>query len=208
MEKSIRDIIASNISGLRKAAKMTQAELADKLFYTDKAVSKWERGESLPDAEMLYQIANIFNVEIQYLFQQHDYIKLSDEEKMIIDKKRVFYKVVYILTVIIIAFTMLLSILSSFAYLLEVKTLHIALFFIPLIPLSMLIFNMIAGRKKFNKTLISLVVWTIGESFYVYFYKFHVTYIYAICLVIQIGIILWPRFNNYIDRSNQSKEKK
>ncbi|MBE6137151.1 MAG: helix-turn-helix transcriptional regulator [Erysipelotrichaceae bacterium] len=208
MDKSIRDIIAANISGLRKASKMTQADLADRLFYTDKAVSKWERGESLPDAEMLYQIAQIFNVEIQYLFQEHNYVNLSDDEEKQISKRRIFYKVVYVFSIVIISFTMLLSVLSSFAYMLEVKTLYIALFFVPLIPISMLIVNLIAGRKRFNKTLISLAIWTLGEAFYVYFYKFHVIYIFAICIVIQIGIILWPRFNSYIDRPKKKKNKK
>ena len=70
-----RDIISKNITCLRKKNKMTQGELADKLFYSNKAVSKWERGESLPDAEMLQKIADLFNVPIEYLFQDHDYTK-------------------------------------------------------------------------------------------------------------------------------------
>lgn len=209
MDKSIRDIIAGNISGLRKAAKMTQADLADKLFYSDKAISKWERGESLPDAEMLYQIADIFNVEIQYLFTEHDYVNvLTEEDEKQINKRRIAYKLVYIFSIVIISFTILLSILSSFAYRLEVKTLYIALFFIPLIPIAMFIVNLIVGRKRFNKTLISLAIWTLGEAFYMYFYKFHVTYIFAICIVIQIGILMWPRFNNYIEKPKKDKNKK
>ena len=79
---SKRDIISKNILSLRKKAGYTQAELADKLNYSDKAISKWERGESLPDAEMLYNIATLFGVEIGYLFEEHNNVELpQDVEK-------------------------------------------------------------------------------------------------------------------------------
>ena len=46
---------------------MTQIELAEILNYSDKAVSKWERGESVPDISVLKQIADIFGVTVDYL---------------------------------------------------------------------------------------------------------------------------------------------
>lgn len=49
----LRTIIGRNIVSLRKSAGMTQADLAAKLNYSDKAVSKWERGEAIPDIETL-----------------------------------------------------------------------------------------------------------------------------------------------------------
>ena len=45
-----------------------QAELSEKLGYTDKAISKWERGESSPDPDVLLALSNIFNVQIDYFF--------------------------------------------------------------------------------------------------------------------------------------------
>ena len=55
--------IAVNIRGLREKAGLTQKELADKLYVSDNVVSKWERGESLPDAETIVRLADIFGVE-------------------------------------------------------------------------------------------------------------------------------------------------
>lgn len=55
--------IADNMRGLREKAGLTQKELADKLYVSDNVVSKWERGESLPDAETLARLAEIFGVE-------------------------------------------------------------------------------------------------------------------------------------------------
>ena len=63
----IKSTIAKNIVRLRQASGMTQAELAAKLNYSDKAVSKWERGESLPDVAVLAQIADLFQVSMDWL---------------------------------------------------------------------------------------------------------------------------------------------
>lgn len=56
--------VGSNIARLRKAAGLTQAELAERLSYTDKAVSKWERGESMPDVLTLIQLAEAFGTDL------------------------------------------------------------------------------------------------------------------------------------------------
>ena len=66
----LKSIIANNISELRQGKGMTQLELAEKLNYSDKAISKWERGESLPDIVVLTQIAEIFSVSLDYLITE------------------------------------------------------------------------------------------------------------------------------------------
>ena len=65
-------ICASNIIRLRTAAGMTQAELGAKLNYSDKSVSKWERGEAIPDAWVLTRLAEIFGVTVDYILTSHD----------------------------------------------------------------------------------------------------------------------------------------
>ena len=65
--EDLRKIIAENIVALRKSNSMTQIELAQRLDYSDKSVSKWERGESIPGVVVLKQIADIFGVTVDYL---------------------------------------------------------------------------------------------------------------------------------------------
>ena len=55
--EEIKQSVAKNLTELRRASGMTQLELAERLNYSDKAVSKWERGDSLPDVAVLKQIA-------------------------------------------------------------------------------------------------------------------------------------------------------
>lgn len=68
----LKIIFASNLIKLRTQSGMTQAELGEKLHYSDKSVSKWERGESVPDVYVLKCIAEIFGVSVDYLVSSHD----------------------------------------------------------------------------------------------------------------------------------------
>lgn len=70
--EDLKLIVASNISRLRKNANMTQTELAEKINYSDKSVSKWERADSLPDLIVSKQIAEIFGVTVDFLLTPHD----------------------------------------------------------------------------------------------------------------------------------------
>ena len=75
-QENLRPIIAANITSLRKNFGMTQQELALRLNYTDKAISKWERGESVPDIMILKQIADMFGVTVDYLLkEEHETIQ-------------------------------------------------------------------------------------------------------------------------------------
>jgi transcriptional regulator with XRE-family HTH domain len=65
-------VVASNLIKLRQQAGMTQAELGEKLNYSDKTVSKWERGESIPDAYVLTQLAELYGLTVDALLHSDD----------------------------------------------------------------------------------------------------------------------------------------
>lgn len=65
--KDIRTVISENLTQLRKEKKLTQLELAEKFNYSDKAVSKWENGDTLPDVETLQQLCDFYGVTLDYL---------------------------------------------------------------------------------------------------------------------------------------------
>ena len=65
--KDLTPTVAKNLSSLRKARGITQGELAEKFNYSDKAISKWERGESLPDLNVLQELADFYGVTLDYL---------------------------------------------------------------------------------------------------------------------------------------------
>ncbi len=73
-------VVASNLIKLRQAAGMTQAELGEKLNYSDKTVSKWERGESIPDAYVLTRLAEIYGLTVDELLRSNSDWKPMDEK--------------------------------------------------------------------------------------------------------------------------------
>ena len=66
----LKPIIAGNIIRLRLSAGMTQAELGEKLNYSDKTISKWERAESMPDAAVLKKLSELFGVSVDSLLRE------------------------------------------------------------------------------------------------------------------------------------------
>ena len=79
--EDLRKIIGNNLSELRKRRGLTQLELAEKFNYTDRAVSKWENGDTLPDVEILYNLCEFYGVTLDYLTREHTnyYVKRNDE---------------------------------------------------------------------------------------------------------------------------------
>ncbi len=65
--EKLKYLIGANIAAQRKRSGLTQAELAEKLNYSDKAVSKWERGDSIPDVLTLAQLAEQFDITVNDL---------------------------------------------------------------------------------------------------------------------------------------------
>lgn len=68
MEKSLRMAIASNIAHYRKVNKMTQSELALRLSVRPTTVSTWERGASLPDAEVLFSLCEVLDISLSTIY--------------------------------------------------------------------------------------------------------------------------------------------
>lgn len=70
--ENLKEIIPENIINYRKANNLTQLELARKINFSDKAVSRWEKGEVLPDIETLQKLSEIFNIPLSNLLEKHE----------------------------------------------------------------------------------------------------------------------------------------
>lgn len=81
-EKDIRYHFSTNVSKLRKDRGWSQLELGHKLSYSDKAVSKWETGETLPDIVTLVRIAELFHISVNDLISNEEVVKESNKSKM------------------------------------------------------------------------------------------------------------------------------
>lgn len=68
----IKLIVAHNLAELRKARGLTQGELAAQFNYSDKSISKWEHGDTMPDIEVLKQLCDFYGVTLDYLVTEHE----------------------------------------------------------------------------------------------------------------------------------------
>ena len=91
-------VTASNIIRLRTGRGMTQAELGARLNYSDKTISKWERGEAIPDAFVLTQLAELFGVSVDFLLSSHDKWEKPKENEV----EEVRYSVEHIIAIAVI----------------------------------------------------------------------------------------------------------
>lgn len=205
-----QEVISKNITSLRKKNRMTQAELADKLSYTEQAISKWERGLSLPDAVMLKTIADLFNVPIEYMYQEHEYEALTSEEEKALNHKELRIKITFIVSSLIIILALAATIFSYYFDAMGIDKAKFALFFIPLIVSLIGVINFFFGRKKYTRVFVSVTVWTLANSFYIYYLKRvpHIILVYAIALIIQVLIVGIPTINRYfIDQRLKARQE-
>ena len=189
--QDLKPIIAKNIAELRKAASMTQIELATRLNYSDKAVSKWERGESIPDVGVLKEIADLFEVKVDYLLLE-DHSDSAPEE--LTPRKRRDHMIISLLSV------SLVWLIATFLFVLlritNPDTNGIWLTFIYAIPVTMivaLVFNSMWGKPRRNYLLITILVWSLLASVYLSYSAGLMWMVFLLGIPAQIIIMLWSR---------------
>ena len=86
--EELKAIFAANLISQRQKANLTQAELAAQIHYSDKSVSKWERGEAVPDIGILYTLSEIYGVTVAELIGQTEKSKETLEKLKAVEKDR------------------------------------------------------------------------------------------------------------------------
>ena len=160
--EDLKPIIAKNITALRQQAHMTQSELAERLNYSDKAISKWERAESMPDVAVLKAIADLFGVPLDYLIRlEHAQIQSAEPEPFK-PNARHNHRVITTLSVLLVWFV------ATLAYVmldvLQPGASRHWLVFLCAVPTSLivwLVFNSIWFNRRTNYLIISLLTWSV-----------------------------------------------
>ncbi len=190
--QDIKTVIARNITALRKSKSWTQAELAHRINYTDKAVSKWERAESTPDVTVLKSMAEIFQVPIQYLFEnehQNDAKHVHAASAQLQNRNRIIIALVSAAAVFLIASVLFVS--SSF---LNFSICHpswmLYIFAIPPALTVLLVFNSIWGKRRVNLLIISLLIWSVLLAIYLSFDAPDMWMVFIIGIPAQIIVFL------------------
>ncbi|HRY78476.1 MAG TPA: helix-turn-helix transcriptional regulator [Candidatus Izemoplasmatales bacterium] len=186
--EDLKKIMAENLIELRRSKKWTQAEMAEKLNYTDKAISKWERAESMPDIEVLKQIADIFGVTLDFFVTKN---APQEQEKFLIPQKIRNNRI--ILTSMIVSVIWLLATIV-FVYVSINSTANFWQVFLWAIPgscLALLVMNGFWGKRKYVFYIMTLMIWSVITCFYVQFLEYNIWLIFLLGIPMQALAVLW-----------------
>lgn len=202
-DEKLKAIIGSNIATYRKRQSLTQAGLAEKLNYSDKAVSKWERGESMPDVLTLVQLAELFSISVNDLLTDPN--RLPEETGAVVQKmekavektlkRKADKQSILGLSSLLVWFVALLLfvIISS----LGISKSWMA--FIYAIPANAIVLlSLLSAWRDFrwNKALVSIIVWGVLLSLYVsllLFAHINIWKIFLLGIPGQLAVFFWFR---------------
>ncbi len=205
-EEQRKKVVADNLVKFRKAKGLTQAELAERLNYSDKSISKWERGEGFPDIFILKEMAEFYGVSIDdFFFEKEVKIKRKRPIKNEIIIPSLALGIVWF--VLVTLFAIALIVFSD-------KIPAPWLLFIYGIPISgiVLIVFMAIYKKKFLVLIgVSILIWGLALSVYLTLIiimapNSWMWLIFIICVPIQIMAILYYLLKNS-DKFKQNLQK-
>lgn len=193
--KDIKKIVAKNLANLRKNKKLTQTELAEKFGYSDKAISKRENGDTLPDIQTLYQLCEFYNVTLDFLVNEQDFedkIKYINHlnRKVIINNSMIellYCSFVWILAVIIYIYILIFS---------ELDYWQIFVWALPATSLVMLLFSKVWKQKIYTFVVRSLFFWTLVIACYIQFIQYNIWPLFFLMIPIQVALILAIAIND------------
>ena len=184
--RDIRPTISKNLAALRAARNITQAELAERLSYSNKAISRWEQGDTLPDVNVLFELCEFYGITMNDLVSED----CMPQEALKRAKDTLAYR---IWTYIMVGAFVLLSATVIFVYTLTIQNVAFWQIFVMAIPVSCLVISLL-GRGYFSNLvqliLGSAVVWTAIASVYCYFIVYNFWTIFLIGIPLQLIFFL------------------
>ena len=201
-DEKLKRQIGANIASYRKRIGLTQVGLAERLNYSDKAVSKWERGESVPDVMTLVQLAEQFEINVNDLLVDPDALPgnpTSLEQAMTrvtektLKRKANKHIVLWLSSLLVWFVALFLYVMvSSF----DIPYSWLAfLYAIPANAIVLLSMRSAWHDFRWNKAYISIIMWGFLVSFHstLLIMNFNMWKLYLLGIPGQLAIWLWFR---------------
>lgn len=180
-EALLRHQIAENIAYYRRQNGDTQAELAKKLNYSDKSVSKWERAEGTPDVFILWRIAQLYNITVQDLLGEKKVPQTGGKRILIL---LLSVGLAWLTATVLFCASKMSGLLSDRAWLL----------FIYALPVSGVIFTVFTSLWWSRLTQFlsgTLLLWGAGLSLVLSLHLQSSFLLFVLCGVLQVLLILF-----------------
>jgi len=198
--EDLKNVLAENLIKYRKAANLTQAELAEKINYSDKAVSKWERAAGMPDVDVLKQIADLFGVTVDDMLTKSDNPARVKRKINLLTRTNVTIcsvLLVWLVATAIFVFTLLAAP--------EIKNMWLAFVYaVPASCIVLLVFNCIWGKPFLSIVIITGLIFSLAAAIYVTVPFRNSWLLFIFCIPLELLNIIY--FSLMI--KNKSKPKK
>ena len=207
-ELQFKKTVAENIAHYRKAAGLTQGALADKINYTDKSVSKWERAEGLPDVYVLNEMAEIFGISLTELVNGEKSETTAKNVKKLSVKKKIIpllsAGIVWLAAAVI--FVGLEIAFHNFFTDIKIREWLVFIYAIPISFIVLTVFACIWHGMAARCIAVSGIIWGLFASIVlsVPANKIYLTVIIA--AIFQVMTILWF-YMRYCSRLQKAREK-
>lgn len=187
--ENVKAIVSQNLLRLRKENNLTQAELARRINYSDKAISRWEAGEVVPDLETIYALSEVFDVPVSQITEARSKGADGNRGKELGQK---ILSQIFLCCEIWLIFTVL------FVYIKLTKQINIWQLFVWGVPSCMLVLWFFNRKEKANLLLFiysTIFVWSFTTCIYLHLIESNPWYMFFIGLPAQGLLIIRYLFN-------------
>ena len=188
--ENVKAIVSQNLLRLRKENNLTQAELARRINYSDKAISRWEAGEVVPDLETIYALSEVFDVPVSQITESHSEESAGENEKTGLGQK--------ILSQIFLCCEIWFIFTALYVYVKLTKQTNIWQLFVWCVPACLLVLWFFNRKEPMNILLFiysTAFVWTFITCIYLHLLVSNPWYIFFIGLPAQGLLIIRYIFN-------------
>ncbi len=188
--EDIKEIISRNIASIRKKRKLTQVELSEKLNYSDKAISRWENGESLPDIETLYKLSEALEVPIAMFFEENAFEENVFKENECRKTNNIPNKIVVTALSCIVVW-LVATIIYFYVYMYsDIRFWKVFIWAIPVTMLVLMYCNKNWGWPKIAIFLRSAVLWSLAVGIYCQFLEYNIWIVFLLFALLQAIVIV------------------
>ncbi len=198
-----QELLAKNLAYYRKASGLTQLELADKFNYSDKSVSKWERGEGFPDIFVLKSLADFYGITVDDFYQsEHKAVKVSQNKK----RKQTYLKLLSIginWLVTVLTFFLLNTLLSRFAPDAPFESWLTFIYGTLTTGIILLVWEFIYHNRFLRMIATSIIIWTAALSLFLTFLvvmSLPLPLLFVVAIPLEVLEIIW-----YLFRRNRKR---
>ncbi len=198
-----QELLAKNLAYYRKASGLTQLELADKFNYSDKSVSKWERGEGFPDIFVLKSLADFYGITVDDFYQsEHKAVKVSQNKK----RKQTYLKLLSIginWLVTVLTFFLLNTLLSRFAPDAPFEPWLTFIYGTLTTGIILLVWEFIYHNRFLRMIATSIIIWTAALSIFLTFFvvmNLPLPLLFVVAIPLEVLEIIW-----YLFRRNRKR---